>query len=92
MSIHPRDYSTHFNLDFSTTVEGDPTTEETRREIHEALESRYPLDEHFRTDEYFALKHGTATAESAWPPEGDAGYEQAFFDLSLAPLSTGRAE
>ena len=84
MSIHPTVYSTHFTLDFSTTVEGEPTTEDTRREIHQALASTYPLNEHFHTDEDLAIEHGTATAESDWPPEGDDGYEQAFFDLSLA--------
>lgn len=84
MSIHPRVYSTHFTLDFSTTVQGETTTEETRREIHEALTGTYPLDEHFRTDEHSAINHGTATADSDWPPEGDDGYEQAFFGLSLA--------
>lgn len=67
MSIHPTTYSTHFTLDFSSTLEGEPTTEKARREIQQALASTYPFDEHFRTDAHLAIEHGTATAESDCP-------------------------
>lgn len=75
-------YKTRFDLDFSATITGAPTSEEVRHRIAWVLAEEEPYCYRLNPYEPHAVEHGTAAGASDWAPDGEDGHEAAFAALS----------